>query len=105
MGDIPGSVILNFMGNEYKIRFEHEDEEELDSLLRVLPHFADFNIERRYYNYRMPDNLEGMPNAVIQIEADGLYFCDFLMPQDMLNQVTAIVKRKYGNAHIEDYES
>jgi hypothetical protein len=63
-------VILKFMGNEYKIRFEHEDEKELDLKLQSLPHFAEFDLKRRFYNYRVPNNLEGMPNAVIRIEAD-----------------------------------
>ena len=64
------------MGVEYRIRFKYQEKEDLDSLLRALPHFAEFDTEWRIYNYRLANNPSAMPNAAIQIEDDGLYFCD-----------------------------
>lgn len=92
------------MGVEYKIRFKHQEKQDVDSLLRALPHFAEFDAEWKMYNYRLPDNPGQMPNVAMQIEDDGLYFCDYLMPPDMLNQVAEIIRQKYGEAEVEKYE-
>jgi hypothetical protein len=64
------------VGIEYRIRF-HYDRAELDRSILELRFFVGFDAEHRSYLLRFdPTITEGMPNAWVSIEPDGLYFCD-----------------------------
>lgn len=92
------------MGMEYKIRFETQEREQLDSLLKSLPHFDEFSQDREVYLYRVPGNSGSMPNAEAQVEKGGLYFCDYGMSQPILGVLTATLVARFGEVQIEEYE-
>ena len=62
------------MGKEYKIRIANVPAG-ADRDLRAIRFFADVDEQHGLYNLRSTSTT-GMPNAWVQIEPDGLYFCD-----------------------------
>ena len=92
------------MGTEYKLKFKYESRTDLASFLQTLPYFVEFEIESNMFNYRIPSNLQNMPNIAVQIEDEGLYLCDYGVG-DMLASWLKPLFQAYGNVQIIDYES
>ena len=62
------------MGFEYRIAFQRETEAQLDTLLRELVEFTDYDSKYGSYNYRLMPG-KGMPAIEARIEGTGVYVC------------------------------
>jgi hypothetical protein len=86
------------MGIEYEIRFQYDNPDQLDALLRQAPYFTDCNEDYRLYNYRDPDNpptseLNDVPDVHAAIEPYGIYVCDNGGAREVARQVLDYVQR------------
>lgn len=78
------------MGYEYTIKCSVGDPSELRDLLKSLPHYerTDRQGERNQaYLYRRADNDGQLPNALIEIISEGLYFCDYGGGEEILKEL------------------
>jgi hypothetical protein len=92
------------LGIEYRVIFNDKDVVQIDTFLRALPCFADFDKEWKTYNYREKGNTGKMPNAEIRIEDECLYFCDYGMSKHLFGLIITNFVSRFGRVQIEDYE-
>jgi hypothetical protein len=63
------------MGIEYSLRFHYEDPAKLRGLLRRLPFVGPITEDGAIVELRQSQT-SGMPDAMLMIEPEGLYYCD-----------------------------
>ena len=80
--------------------------EEVKALLKSTPYF-DRVISfkgRILFEYRFTESKGKMPDAIAEIEASGIYFCDFGSSRKIFEYIVAEVTKKYGKPEIYDYD-
>jgi hypothetical protein len=97
------------MGIEYRVPLDTPVSQEWDHVLRAAPYFSHYNQPYRLYEFRSPNrpNLDAMPDVVVAIKPNGLYFCDNgnrTITQAILNDVRAAIIAAGTTFVVEDYE-
>ena len=93
------------MGYEYNINFDIDESDEVESLLKSLPHFEKTFIfeNRKQYIYRLPSNSGEMPNGIAEIEKNSIYFCDYGGGNDVLKEIIFRIGLCYGKLEVKDH--
>ncbi len=91
------------MGTEYRLRFDCDDPDALVRDLSLLPS-AVASGERRL-DFREAAGSDGMPDATLQLEPLGAYFCDHGgRGREILGRVVARIVARCARVTVEDYE-
>lgn len=92
------------MGIEYKLRFSTVDPEAVAKELRLLPEVREVSQSRHWFDLgcRAPD--QDRPQATIEIEPGGVYFCDHCGGQGRmwLDNVVARLVAAFGPVTVEE---
>lgn len=73
------------MGYEYRITCSDLTRvPDFDEFIRRQPWFESYDEERKIYNLRtaLPQGEERGPDCIAVLEAEGIYFCDYLSDKD-----------------------
>lgn len=88
------------MGIEYRLRLSAPDAEAVAAVLRRLPAAQ----EAPDYRFEVGAAVGGWPQATIQVEPDGVYFCDHLggTGRALLGEVVARLVSMFGAVTVEE---
>jgi hypothetical protein len=83
------------MGDEYLIAFRYNSPTDLDKTLRQAPYFSCYNSAFSTYEYRSKPSSDtsAIPDITIQIESDGVYFCDNHGEKNVSQDVISHIKQ------------
>jgi hypothetical protein len=92
------------MGIEYKILIQGARPEDLDQILKDEP--LSCLPESGMYEFRAKDRQKGeMPDACAEVEADGLYFCDYGGEgRFIMERLIKRLEARYAKVEKRDYE-
>lgn len=89
------------MSFEYRISFDHADRASIVSALRRLPLNALDAVGK--FEFRSTDNQGGMPNAFIQVEDYGVYYCwNGGRGDDLLGALVGELVANFGPVTVEE---
>ena len=94
------------MGTEYTLRFQSPSETATETELRRIPGAAVRTKPSLAIEYRREmSNIEAMPDATVQVEGGGLYFCDHGgFGREYLGLVIARLVGAFGLVQVEERE-
>ena len=92
------------MGVEYRLRFTHTDVDGVASVLRRLPQLR-ATASPGAFELRRSGPSDGPPDAVLQVEPCGVYFCWYgVAGREFLGTVVARLVSDFGAVTVEDRE-
>ena len=93
------------MGCEYNINFKMDDTQEVSELLKALPYFLEVKSfqNRNQYIFRTSGNSGALPSGLAEIDANGIYFCDYGEGRDILRELIFRVGLSYKKLEVIDH--
>jgi hypothetical protein len=93
------------MGIEYSLRFGHPGPAAVISVLERLPSFRRSTSDSPDFELRAEGTSEGMPDASLRIEPDGVYFCNYGgSGKQFLGEVVARLVSEFGAVTVTEWE-
>ena len=92
------------MGIEYRLRFTARDEEAVAAVVRQFPEARATDAPGVRYEFSIGASEKGWPQATLQVEPGGAYFCDHCggLGRAMLGEVVARLVSAFGAVTVEE---
>ena len=86
------------MGYEYKLKLGVGCGENIETVLKALSSYdKSYEVGGRVcHDFRIETNIGEMPSATVEIEDEGLYFCDHGTGAEILNELQRILAVRFG---------
>jgi hypothetical protein len=92
------------MGFEYRLRFAHTGSEGFAAVLRRLPQLRAI-APPGAFELRRPGSSKGPPEATLQLEPDGAYYCWYSVAgREFLGTLVTNLVSEFGAVTVEDRE-
>ena len=88
------------MGCEYKLSVKSPDEASLRDALRHFPGIRE--LEPLHYEVRDPPSRDGMPDASLNVMADGIYLCCYGDRRRLLGILVEKMTTHFGSVVVEE---